>query len=485
MHKNKLKNMRKLLVATTVAICVHGAAARAETVPAPGYIYSRELLSEMTEGCIEQVVDGVFVGVGPMLSFPAAGATRDILFVAQDGSVRTVATGFNAISDCVYDVDTDTLYVTDSGAEFAGAATGDTVFAIPASGSDQPIAGLELLPSGTFPYAYSIDILGDGLLVSDAEGGGLGRVLEIDLSGVTPSVSTFASGFDYTGGLCVNSSDVFVAEALQPNFDSAIYRYSSTGSFTSTVSGPTFEHGSNDLAVASDGRLLVTGGSTIVAVDPLGVTVPTPLVTGLIGGGAFPAFGGGLSVDPFSGRIAFLASSFTGADDDKSIHRLVPIDRLVAGGGSDTTDCAVEFYGLELVPTAPGRPARSAICVDGASCDADGEADGKCRFPLGLCLKVSDPRLPECTPSGVPGIELVSVKPETLDLSGLVAAANAVLPADESTCVFGEGVDVEVRTLSNGATRAGKARIRLSTTADNENPRKDRDVAKLVCEPAP
>lgn len=473
--------MRKILVATAIAISIHDYA-QAATVPAPGYIYTREVLSELTEGCVEHAPGGLFVGVGPALSFPAAGGTRDLLFVPEIGSIRTVATGFNAISDCVYDAGSDTLYVTDSGAEFSGATTGDTVFAIPGSSTNADIAGLELLPSGSLPYAFSIDLFGNGLLASDAAGDGLGSVMEIDLSGPVPATSTFADGFDYTGGLVVDGSRVLVSEALQPAFDSAIYDYSTAGVFQSIVSGPTYAHGSNDLAIAADGAVLATGGSTIVSVDALGV--PTQLVTGLNGGTAFDAFGGGVAVDPFTGRIDFLASSFSGADDDKSLHRLIPVDRLVPGGGSAESDCAMELYGIELVAPSEGRRARSAICVDGAACDADGAADGGCTFPLGICINVTDPRLPDCAPSGVPGVELVSVRPDTLDLAALVAAADA-LPVDESGCAFSNGVRVELRTLSAGRTRAGKARIRVGTTTDDVHPRRDTDVARLVCEPAP
>lgn len=468
--------MRKILVATAIAVSIFDSA-QAATVPAPGYIYGQRVLAQLTEGCVAHAPGGVFVGEGPALSFPPAGGTRDIVFVSDTGSVRTVALGLNSIADCVYDRSTHTLYVTDSGAEFPGATTGDTVFAIPGDGQDVDVAGLEVLPSGTLPYAYSIDLFGNGLLVSNAAGDGMGSVVFIDLTGGTPAASTFATGFDYTGGVAVDGSRVLVSEALQPNFDSSIYDYSTAGVFQSTLSGPTFDHGSSDLAVAADGGILVTGSATLVSIDDQGAG--TPLVTGLDGGTPFAAFGGGVSVNRFTGRIDFLASSFSGADDDKSIHRLIPIDRLLTKGGDPVTDCAMEFYGVELVPKNEGDPARAAICVDGAACDADGVVDGGCTFPLALCLNVHDPRLPGCTPSSVEKVKLVRGLPEGAGAEEMVGEVDSVLPTAESVCVFSDGIRVELR---DGGTRRAKGRVKVRTVSGDIS---DIDSVRLICEPTP
>ena len=246
--------------------------------------------------------------------------------------------------------------MTDSGQEFSGATTGDTVFAIPGASNSAAVAGLELLPAGTIPYAFGIDFSTTGLLVSDAAGSGAGQRLAIDLGGVTPSTSVFASGFDYTGGVLVDGSRVLVSESVQPTFESAISSFDAAGTFQSVVSGPTYDHGSNDLAKTPGGEIVASGAPTLVAIDGGGVV--TPLVTGLDGGTGFDAFGGGVAVNPFTGRIDFLASSFSGADDDKSVHRLVPVERLVPGGGNSATDCVMEVYGVELVAKSPGMAAR-------------------------------------------------------------------------------------------------------------------------------
>lgn len=473
--------MRKFLVATSVAILTCSAA-EAATVPASGYLYAREVLPELTEGCIAHAPGGVFVGVGPALSFPAPGKTRDIVFVAESGAIHTVATGLNAIGDCVYDGAGDVLYVTDSGAEFSGATTGDTVFAIPGTSVAVPVDGLEVIPAGSLPFAFSIDVLGSDLLVTDAAGGGAGTVVAVDLSG-GPSTSLFASGFDYTGGVLVDGARVLVAESFDPTFDSAVHEYSTAGVFQSTLSGPTYNHGSTDLALSVDAEVIATGLPTIATVDGGGAA--TPLVTGLDGGTGFDAFGGGVSVDAFTGRIDFLASSFTGADDDRSVHRLVPIDRLVPGGRDRPSECAVELYGVELVPRKPGRPARLAICEDGAPCDADGQVDGGCTFPLGLCFNViDDPRLPSCGEPTLDSVELLRAKPEGSGAEALFAAAAAAMPAAASTCVFGDGVRVPLRLSGSGEERRGKGLVKLRAQSSDASVRGDRDRVKMFCEPS-
>ncbi|HEY2774553.1 MAG TPA: hypothetical protein VGK20_10960 [Candidatus Binatia bacterium] len=474
--------MRTVLFATAVAISVSSIAGAA-TTPAPGYIYSRQVLPQLTEGCVAHAPGGVYVGVGPALSFPAPGSTRSILFVPDVGAVRTVATGLNSIGDCVYDASTDTLYVTDSGYEFAGATTGDTVFAIPGDATNEPVAGHEVLAAGSIPFAFSIDLFPGGLLVSNAAGNGNGTVIDISLAGMTPTSSLFAAGFDYTGGIIVDGSRVLVSSSSSSDFSSTIFDYSTAGVLQGKFSGPTYDHGTIDLAVAADAGVLATGSPTLVSLDSMANV--TPLVTGLDGGTGSDAFGGGVSVDSFTGRIDFLASTFSGADDDKSVHRLVPIDHLVTGGGNPATDCVMELYGIPLAPASAGRPPRVAFCTDGDSCDADGKADGVCHFPLGICLNVSDPRLPTCTPSSVASIDLLGANPASDELTNLVSAAAALMPTSSSTCAFSAGIPVPLRLLPDGSSRAGKALLHLAATTGDDHPHRDNDAVRLVCEPAP
>jgi hypothetical protein len=475
--------MRKILVATAVALCVSENSI-AETVPADGYLYVRRVLDELTEACVARGVGGVYVGVGPALAFPTpSGKTRSILFVSDSGNQRTVATGLNAIGDCAYDVSTDTLYVTDNGAEYTGATTGDTVFAIDGSATNVPVDGLEVVPADSIPNAFSVSLYETGLLVSDATGAGAGSVIEIDLTGVSPVATTFIGGLDYAGGITWTGSHVIVAQALDPTFESEITQYFTNGTFNKTISPATYAHGSIDVAKLSIfATLLATGSPTIVVIEEQPFTI-TPLVTGLDGGTGFDAFGGGVTVDSYYSRIDFLASSFSGADDDKSIHTLVPVDALAIGGGGAGTDCVTEIYGIRLGQSPTGRTAKVAYCIDGDSCDADGTADGVCTYPLGLCMNVNDTRLPDCTPSAVASVE-VTTNLESPELTAFVASVQQALPVAESTCIFSDGVKVPVRTRADGSTRTGRAAIKFRTVTDEDNPAKDTDAARFACIPA-
>jgi hypothetical protein len=59
------------------------------------------------------------------------------------------------------------------------------------------------------------------------------------------------------------------------------------------------------------------------------------------------------------------------------------------GGGPAATDCFVAWSGIA---------ATRATCVDGEACDADGQADGACTFPLQAGL---DPAAEGCSPAGL------------------------------------------------------------------------------------
>ncbi len=474
-----MKLFRICMVAAAGVGLAAGVAA-AEPVPAEGYLYQGLVLSELTEGCVQAGPGGTFVGVGPAFPpfpDPVPPATRSILFVTESGAERTVATGFNAIADCVYDDWTDTLYVLDNGGEFAGATTGDTVHAV----ADASVAAgesadtTELVPAGSIPFGASIaqDALG-ALYVSDAAGSGAGSVSQIVTGVLSPFV---AGGFDFTGGLAFDDSGrLFVAEAVEPSFASSVSIYDASGTAVGALTDTTFDHGSVDAVFDDLGGLLVTGGTTLASIDQTGTT------TSLI---AFPGFtfGGGVDVDRFAGRIEFGASTFTGADDDRTLHRMVRIDALTSGRGSAASECALEAYGIRLVAKKAGRPARVAICTDGAACDADGLVDEVCTFPLGFCLGVSDARFPECTPDAISAFE-AGARPASAALDTLAARIQAALPGSPGTCEFSDGVQVAVRTTRGGKKKTGKARVKAAVTTGGPKAARDRDVFKLHCNPA-
>ncbi len=454
---------------------------QAQVVPAAGYVYDAQLLGVLTQTCIAAGPGGTFVAVGPGFTANA----QSIVLAKESGELRLVASGFSSVGDCAYDAASDVLYVTDNadntdlgitiGSSNTGAQTGDTVFAVPGASQATGLLApdLELLPADTFESAASIAIDGGGnLFVGDALGVGLGTVTEITPG---PVASLFAGGFDFTGGLAVEpiSGDVFVAESLA-TFDNQITRFDAAGTPVAPVpfAGPSFGFGSFDLAFNTDGTLLTTGVffGDVVAFDLGGVSAP--LVQGL-------TFATGSTVNDFTGRVELLSSTFSGADEDKSIHRFVPVDRLVAGSGSEKTECIQEFYGLELV----GSPAKDAVCIDGDACDADGLVNDRCTFPVGFCFNIDDPAFPDCDDSADVTEVSVKAKPFSPALQNTVDVMAASLPVGGPSCFFSDGYVVPVKITGSGAKKDGKAKLTIkSWTSDN---RKDSDNVKLVCQPAP
>src|SRR5262245_3243590 len=191
----------RISVCTLAATALSAAAAWAVVTPPAGYIYSTQLLSNLTQGCVAAGPGGTFVGIGPGFTANA----QSIVLAKESGELRLVASGFNSISDCAYDQANDVLYITDNAdnGDFGlsgpfAAQSGDTVFAVPsastASGRSAP--DVELLPPDSIPFAanVTVDAAGD-VFVADAAGSGGGSVLKI--VGTTPS--PFASSFDFTG----------------------------------------------------------------------------------------------------------------------------------------------------------------------------------------------------------------------------------------------------------------------------------------------
>lgn len=475
-----MKTTHAVAAALLAGAMLARAAGAAVSAPA-GYIYSTQLLANLTQGCVAAGPGGTFVGIGPSFTANA----EAIVLARESGELRLVAMGFNSISDCAYDAAADALYVTDNAdnadlgitTSFAGntgAQTGDTVFRIPnaSSASGLSARGLELLPANAVEFAAGVAVDGAGaVLVSDSVGGSSGAVLKIT---APPSATPLVTGLAFAGGIALApaSGNLFVAENLGlPNFDNDIRQYSAAGAPVPPIpfAGPGFGFGSTDLLFNADGRLLASGnfGADVVSFDA-GDGSSLPFASGL-------TFATGMTIDPFTHRVQILSSTFSGADEDRSLHRFTPVDRLVEGGGSPKSDCAVELYGLQV-------DGRTAACVDGAACDADGTVNDRCLFPVGLCFNVADPDLPDCSAASQITELTLTAKPASAAIGTLAGAVAAALPIAGTSCRFSDGYLLPVSQTPAGR-KDGKATLKVkSLTADG---RTDTDTVKLVCAPAP
>ena len=459
------------------AVLVAGALAASRSADAqvstgPDYIYSPLLLSELTQSCVQAGPGGTFVGQGP--GFTANG--QRVVIVNESGAESVVATGFNSISDCAYDPAIDTLYVTDNSGELPGAATGDTVFAIGAASTAPGVAavGNELAIAGSLPFAAGVALGASGdVYVTSSGGGNAGSVAKLVGGTVTPIVT----GLDFASGAAFDANgDLLVAETLD-SFETRVTRWDANGGFLDDVAGPSFSFGSYDADFDANGRLIITGafaGDVVSMNASDGSTVP------LVGGLTFAT---GVDVDPGTGRISLLSSTFIPNDEDRSIHRLVDKTRLVPGKGAEASECASEIYGVDLVPLNSEKPAKVALCVDGDACDGDGIVNDECLFPVGICLNVIDSRFPACASADVATFTLKKSKPESAEVAAMAAAIQADVPLANELCYFSDGFRVPVKITRKGDRKDGKGLLKFQALGSGEKPVTDTDTLKVICRP--
>jgi hypothetical protein len=455
-----------------MAVALGHAIAGAQVTPAPGYIYDAQVLGSTTQSCIAVGPGGTFVGIGPGFTANA----QAVVLAKESGELRLVAFGFNSISDCAYDAAADVLYVSDNAdsGELDGALTGDTVFAIPSASTASGLTavGLELLPANSVPSAagLAVDAAGD-VFISNALGGGAGSVGRIDVG--VPSLTPFATGFDLAAGLAFHplSANLLVSETRNGTFDAQIRAFSPGGTELPLFAGPSFAFGSYDTAFITNAddeiSLLATGlfGGNVAAFDES--ANDSAFVSGL-------TFASGVTFNAFTGRVEIL-SSFSGTDEDRSIHRLIEVERLVPGRGRRVTECVAEVYGLDR------GTSRDAICVDGAPCDADGKVNDTCIFPLGVCINIHDADITDCAPTAPVASASITTNPFSATAQAMVAELTAALPEVDATCAFSDGIAVPVRNTQQGKM-PGLTRVLLEVVLQTGE--KDTDRFRLICEPA-
>ena len=248
-----------------LAACIAARPAAAAVVAASGYAAHAIPTADPVQGGVVRRGKAVLVGQGAF----GAGGER---IVRLDGSgATTVATGFNSLGG--FDLDAGgTLYVADNGAEQTGAVTGDTLFAIPDAltrTAALSAAGQEVVAKNTIPSAMDVLVAPDGsVLVTDAAGPGAGRVVRVR-KGVAADL---VSGLNIQG-IALGPKGVLLVSALDASYTvGTILRYTlrgaARGTFVSGLSGA-FDH-----VLDTDGDVLVSGSSKVVALAPDGSALP-------------------------------------------------------------------------------------------------------------------------------------------------------------------------------------------------------------------
>lgn len=251
--------------------------AQAAITASAGYAARNIVTVATVQGGVVRRGDFILVGQGPSFS---AGA-QSVIRMTEAGSPVTIATGFNSLGG--FDLAPDgTLYVVDNCRSADGDAcgttvTGDTVYAIPAALTrTTPVAaaGAEVVPAGSIPAAMDVLLVGRALLVSDAAGNDIGRVVRVRRSGVTDVIT----GLDFAGGLGLNcDGELLVGDVDADTFAGSVTAYTPSGRLVGPVASDlsgAFAH-----VVDADGNVLVSGGfaddfsSTVVAVPPTGTPV--------------------------------------------------------------------------------------------------------------------------------------------------------------------------------------------------------------------
>src|SRR5262245_14402181 len=233
---------------------------------APGWAVHAIPTPGTVQGGVVRQGDSIIVGQG------AFGAGTEQVIRLDAGIPTTIATGFNSLGGFALNA-AGTLYVVDNGGNLTGAATGDTVFAIPDAltrTTALPAAGAEVVPAGTIPSAQDVALDGADLIVSDGVGPGAGRVVRIS-GGVPTNLITM---LDYTAGVTVDGTRLLVGN-VDGSFVGSLYKYTLAGVLVTTVASDQSVNSAH--AIDNDGNILITGGftddfssSNVIAVAPGG-----------------------------------------------------------------------------------------------------------------------------------------------------------------------------------------------------------------------
>lgn len=443
---------------TALAVVASARPAAAAVVADPAYVVGTIPIPIVNAADIAVVGASFAIGQG----FFGAG-NQSIIRLDPNGAAVTIVDNLNAIGAIVYDAANDRLLFSDNGGDLMGAATGDTVYALPnprAVGGPIDAATLTLRPNGSIPFAQAIlPLAGGDILVGDAAGPGSGRVVRV--SGGTQT--DLITGLDYTAGvsLTLAGGELLIGN-VDGTFTGNILRYSLAGVAIAPLA--TGLSGTYDQHLDSSGNLLVTGGftndfssSTVISIAPNGDV--DQIASGF-------GFSSGLTIDGPSRQVLVLDFGTTRIDT------LTPVDALTPGGFG-SKECQVETFGGAPDRSSSGKPKPRWSCIDGdPTCDRDGVANGACVFWVGACFSIADPRAPKCTPVPIDSVT-VSSKQLPAHAAAIGVAAAAELPTTGPTCS---------QTTIVPVTADGKSR-KLVFDVSGGGKRRDKDTLTLRCRP--
>ena len=450
--------LRSVFVASALLLLAP-AAARAEITAAPGLVVSSTDIGGAVQGDVAFAGSAIFVATGTF-------GSQSILRIDDSGSTEVI-TGLNSVGGIIFDDASGVLYFLDNGYG-PGAATGDTLYALPdaieATATDA--ASLELLSSESIPAAAGLVMeSNESILITDAAGDDLGRVLRYSISDGT--LTEIINGFDYLAGISVSSAGtILVGNVDATSFVGTIEEISSDGTLVGTFSTP---GGAFDQQPDADGNLLVTGpfagdfsSSVVVSLDPQGNS--TEIASGF-------CFSAGIDIDGPSGQVAVLDSCFPTAAT--TINRFTPTAGMT-GLGQGKKDCNAALFGGVESKNAKGKGRKRWECNDGdLACDRDGEVNGSCTFAVGGCLEIDNPDS-SCTAADVDEVE-VKRAPKIAEkgaFPALQAAVDAIVGGD-SDC--SETVSIDVPE---------KKKVVVKLKAKSGGKTVDRDVVRLFCREA-
>ena len=390
-----MKARRELFV---LAVLLAARPAVGAVVAATGYAAHTIPTADPVAGGVVRRGRAVLVGQGTF----GAGGER---IVRLDGSATTVATGFNSLGG--FDLDAaGTLYVADNGGDQTGAATGDTLFAIPDAltrTAAVSAVGQEVLPEGTIPFAMDVLVGPDGsVLVTDAAGPGAGRVVRVRKG----AAANLIGGLNIQG-IGLGAKGTLLVSALDDTYTvGTILRYmprgAARGTFASGLSGA-FDH-----VLDTDGDLLVSGSGKVVVLAPDGSALPDR-ASGF-------AFSTAMFFDRARDELLVLDSGASAID-------AVCRDRDGDGVCDVDDDC----------PTV-GDPAQADTDMDGVgdACACAGSAIEKARVTIGnLVTPPGDDTLAikgEMTVPASPAVDPVTTGMRILVRDGSGTVLNATIP---------------------------------------------------------